>query len=182
MAMLRRAVLNLNRLVNLTVAASLKGASSASSVAATSRISNSQLGPLSYRFCSSEIDLSAGENRRRLINRLLYRSKQRGFLELDLVLGKWVEENIHSMDENGIRSLIQVLDLENPDLWKWLTGQEQPPESVSTNPVFSAVREKVMNNLKSYSAPETRTTPGQPWVRGWDDIKRGQGSPVAGNQ
>lgn len=24
---------------------------------------------------------------------------------------------------------------ENPDLWKWLTGQEQPPEAVKTNPV-----------------------------------------------
>lgn len=24
---------------------------------------------------------------------------------------------------------------ENPDLWKWLTGQEQPPEAIDTNPV-----------------------------------------------
>ena len=24
---------------------------------------------------------------------------------------------------------------ENPDLWKWLTGQEQPPEAVNKNPV-----------------------------------------------
>ena len=24
---------------------------------------------------------------------------------------------------------------ENPDLWKWLTGQEQPPETLSINPV-----------------------------------------------
>lgn len=43
--------------------------------------------------------------------RLIYRSKQRGYLELDLVLGKWVEEHIQSMDENGIKSLVHVLDL-----------------------------------------------------------------------
>ncbi|KAE8710633.1 Succinate dehydrogenase assembly factor 2 [Hibiscus syriacus] len=68
------------------------------------------------------IDLSNDKSKRRLLNRLLYRSKQRGVLELDLVLGKWVEQHIHSMEENGIKDLIHVLDLENPDLWKWLTG------------------------------------------------------------
>jgi hypothetical protein len=41
----------------------------------------------------------------------MYRSKQRGFLELDLVLGTWVEQHIRSMDEANIRSLLQVLDL-----------------------------------------------------------------------
>ncbi|KAI3833659.1 hypothetical protein MKW92_041908 [Papaver armeniacum] len=118
------------------------------------------------------IDLSNEENKRRTINRL-YRSKQRGFLELDLVLGKWVEENIFSMDESGIKSLVHVLDVENPDLWKWLTNQEQPPEAVNNNPVFSALREKVMGNLENHASPETQATSGQPWVRGWDDLKRG---------
>ncbi|CAJ1937637.1 unnamed protein product [Sphenostylis stenocarpa] len=131
---------------------------------------------------SVNIDFSNEESKRRLINRLLYRSKQRGFLELDLVLGKWVEDNIHSLDENRIRALIHVLDLENPDLWKWISGQEQPPESISTNPVFTAVREGVVKNLEIYSAPETRATPGQPWVRGWDDIKKFRGGPITGNQ
>lgn len=43
--------------------------------------------------------------------RLLYRSRQRGFLELDLVLGRWVEEHIHSMDVDGVKALVGVLDL-----------------------------------------------------------------------
>lgn len=86
------------------------------------------------------------------------------------------------MDENGIKSLVHVLDLENPDLWKWLTAQEQPPEGLEINPVFTALHDKVMNNLNTYSAPETRAMPGQPWVRGWDDIKKGRDGPIAGNQ
>ncbi|KAL3512054.1 hypothetical protein ACH5RR_024771 [Cinchona calisaya] len=69
------------------------------------------------RFYSSnqslDIDLSREESKRRLFNRMLYRSKQRGFLELDLVLGKWVQDHIHSMDGNGIKALVHVLDLGN---------------------------------------------------------------------
>lgn len=69
-----------------------------------------------YRWVSNttqslDIDLANDEKKKRLFNRLLYRSKQRGFLELDLVLGKWVEEHIHSMDENGIKALVDVLNL-----------------------------------------------------------------------
>ncbi|XP_020977417.1 succinate dehydrogenase assembly factor 2, mitochondrial isoform X2 [Arachis ipaensis] len=134
---------------------------------------------------SLHIDLSDEESKRRLFNRLIYRSKQRGLLELDLVLGKWVEDNIHSLDESRVRALVHMnsfLHSENPDLWKWLSGQEKPPESVSSNPVFAAVHERVMKNLESHSAPETRATPGQPWVRGWDDIKKGRDGPIVGNQ
>ncbi|KAL5543118.1 hypothetical protein UlMin_010828 [Ulmus minor] len=131
---------------------------------------------------SLEVDLSNEESKRRLFNRLVYRSKQRGFLELDLVLGKWVEEHIHSLDESGIKSLFHVLELENPDLWKWLTGQVQAPDAVKINPVFMAIRGKVMNNLDSHASPETRAKAGQPWVRGWDDYKKGRDSPITGNQ
>ncbi|GLT39911.1 hypothetical protein SLA2020_140770 [Shorea laevis] len=177
MASLRRALFNAHQILK----------SSALS-ARTETLLRPQYGWVS-RFSSSDIsstrsldmDLSNEESKRRLFNRLLYRSRQRGFLELDLVLGKWVEDNIHSMDENGIKSLVHVLDLENPDLWRWLTGQEKPPEAVSINPVFSAVQEKVMRNLNNHSAPETRATPGEPWVRGWDDIKKGCDGPITGN-
>uniref|UniRef100_A0A453TCK9 Uncharacterized protein n=3 Tax=Aegilops tauschii subsp. strangulata TaxID=200361 RepID=A0A453TCK9_AEGTS len=43
----------------------------------------------------------------------MYRSKQRGFLELDLVLGTWAEQHVRSMDEANVRSLLQILDLES---------------------------------------------------------------------
>ncbi|MQM18202.1 hypothetical protein Taro_051190 [Colocasia esculenta] len=57
--------------------------------------------------------------------------------------------------------------VENPDLWKWLTGQERPPETVNVKPVavFTTVRSKVMHNLNRLSAPATRAASGQPWLR-----------------
>ncbi|KAG6418241.1 hypothetical protein SASPL_120442 [Salvia splendens] len=72
--------------------------------------------------------------------------------------------------------------LENPDLWKWLTSQEEPPEAVKVNPIFIAVWQKVTSNLENHAAPGTRATPGQSWVRGWDDFKKGRDGPISGNQ
>ncbi|KAI3846768.1 hypothetical protein MKX03_028284 [Papaver bracteatum] len=67
--------------------------------------------------------------------------------------------NIFSVDESGTKSLVHVLDV-----------------------VFSALREKVMGNLENHASPETRATPGQPWVRGWDELKRRRGNPMSGNR
>ena len=45
-----------------------------------------------------------------MINKLTYRSKQRGFLELDLLMGLWAEENIPRMDMRTMRDFSIVLD------------------------------------------------------------------------
>ncbi|KAK8448280.1 hypothetical protein SEVIR_8G255400v4 [Setaria viridis] len=78
------------------------------------------------------------------------------------------------MDESNIRAAPSCkCSTSKTDLWKWLTGQEQPPEDLNSNPVFTAIKSKVTDNLSKHASPETRSTPGQPWVRGWDDIKKG---------
>ncbi|KAJ7534302.1 hypothetical protein O6H91_13G088800 [Diphasiastrum complanatum] len=67
--------------------------------------------------------------------RIFYRSRQKGFLELDLLLGEWAEDNIQDLHGEQLEVLVEVLDVENPDLWKWLTGQDGAPESLTSNMV-----------------------------------------------
>jgi succinate dehydrogenase flavin-adding protein (antitoxin of CptAB toxin-antitoxin module) len=72
-----------------------------------------------------------------LVNKLMYRSKQRGFLELDLMVGLWAEKELPKMPVSMLRHFSEVLDMENPDLFKWLTGQLPAPEEVASNPAYA---------------------------------------------
>ena len=74
--------------------------------------------------------------RKVLVNRLLYRSRQRGFLEMDLLVGIWAEKQVPVMSEDMLRQFEAVLDQENPDLYKWLTGQEPPPAAMAENAAY----------------------------------------------
>ncbi|KAL6756185.1 Flavinator of succinate dehydrogenase-domain-containing protein [Haematococcus lacustris] len=105
-------------------------------------------------------------------SRLLYRSKQRGFLELDLLVGLWAEKEIPAMNLPMLQDLAVMLDQENPDLFKWLTGQLPPSELMASNMAFKALRKHVAQQLGSNSQQKSHASQGVEWVRGWDDAWR----------
>ena len=72
----------------------------------------------------------AGCLRRHWRRRLLYRSKQRGWLEMDIMLGNWAAANLPRLQEAELQQFQEVIDMENPDLYKYLTGQVPVPEEV----------------------------------------------------
>ncbi|CAI5517965.1 unnamed protein product [Closterium sp. Naga37s-1] len=101
---------------------------------------------------------AAAEAVRQNLNRLRYRSRQRGFLELDLLLGKWVEQHLPSLDPPHLTALARLMD-----------------------EVYVSIRSKVDERLHRMH-PAVKAEPGLPWVRGWEDMQRQPGTPPAGNQ
>ena len=76
--------------------------------------------------------------------RLTWRAKSRGWLELDVLMGTFVEKHIADFDEPKLDLLEEVLELENPDLFKWFTQQAPvPDELVQENPVMKLMMEWV---------------------------------------
>ncbi|EOD29218.1 hypothetical protein EMIHUDRAFT_434617 [Emiliania huxleyi CCMP1516] len=78
---------------------------------------------------------------------LLYRSKQRGWLEMDIMLGGWARRPCpgrrrlpdvpphppHSTP--ALTQFAEIIEMENPDLYCWLTGQQDVPDDIS-NPLL----------------------------------------------
>ena len=116
---------------------------------------------------ATSIDVNDG-NRENVRRRLLYRSQQRGWLELDLVMGQWAQENLSSLNDEMLKEYSELLDEENPDLFKWFTGQLKAPERVQKNFAFSEIQKEIKAKLQVGNSMSMNTT-GAEWVRGWND-------------
>jgi antitoxin CptB len=90
------------------------------------------------RLSSSELE----EKRRRM----LYHSKQRGWLELDLILGTFAECHLAKLAEKDVVDFEKILEEENPDLFKWLSGQSPVPSEFKEMDVLKLLMKHVNEN------------------------------------
>lgn len=67
------------------------------------------------------------ENRRK---RLKFRAWHRGTREMDLLLGSFADRHIMNFTEDQVREFETLLELSDPDLYNWISGQEKPPENL----------------------------------------------------
>lgn len=44
-------------------------------------------------------------------------------------------ENLGRLNDTELTQFQELLDMENPDLFKWLTGQQQVPDDVRVRPL-----------------------------------------------
>ena len=124
---------------------------------------------------STTEDETNRERRKRVIHKMLYRAKQRGFLELDVVVGEWAERNLNARtSDTFLDQFAMVLDEENPDLYSYLTGQTEAPTYLrEENEAYKELKSHVMKFLDEKSDEKTRAKFGKEWVRGWNDIGGG---------
>ncbi|GMH42701.1 hypothetical protein BSKO_10620 [Bryopsis sp. KO-2023] len=132
-----------------------------------------RVGSVAARFgtCPVENNDDGGEaeEKRKILNKLIYRARQRGLLEMDLLLGEWAQEALPKMDMPTLNEFSVVLDEESMSLYKWLTGQSPTPEHILKNQAFVSLQKAVLARIKQNAPEGTRANPGVPWLRGWED-------------
>lgn len=82
---------------------------------------------------------------------LLYRSRQRGWLELDLILGTWAENNLDKLTPVELIEYETVVKQENPDLMNWLCEGRELPAELNTS---------IMHKLIAYTHGNRKA-----WIR-----------------
>ena len=105
----------------------------------------------------AERGVDAEEVRRK---RLLYRSKQRGWLEVDLLLGSWAAQHVPGLSPAELDEYEALLNQETIDIFQIVNGQQPPPPELAGS--------KVLARLQAYaeSAPFGKAS-----VQGYEAVK-----------
>ena len=87
-------------------------------------------GKIKGDFSAKEVD----EIRRR---RVIYRAKQRGWLEADILLGSWAKENVSNLSEDELTQFETILQEETIDLYNFVSGKDPLPDHLKALPVMA---------------------------------------------
>lgn len=80
------------------------------------------------------------------LKRLKMRSMRRGIKEMDLILTAYADDNLPQMDAQALDDYDALLNENDQDLYRWVTGQEAAPER------FSALISKISQALQKESS------------------------------
>ncbi len=81
---------------------------------------------------------SEGLSERR--RKLLFRSWHRGIREADLIMGRFADSCIATLTDDDLDQYEVLLDVPDRDLYAWVVGEYEPPQSFDT-PVFRKLRD-----------------------------------------
>eukprot|EP01090_Pellita_catalonica_P002010 TRINITY_DN11697_c0_g1_i1.p1 TRINITY_DN11697_c0_g1~~TRINITY_DN11697_c0_g1_i1.p1 ORF type:complete len:139 (+),score=15.98 TRINITY_DN11697_c0_g1_i1:65-481(+) len=88
----------------------------------------------------------SGERRK-----LLYRSRERGMLETDLILGTFALENLASLTEEEATQYSDLIDELDPDIWNWITKRAEVPAKHQNN-IMTRLQAHALSNPLGYTS------------------------------
>jgi succinate dehydrogenase flavin-adding protein (antitoxin of CptAB toxin-antitoxin module) len=68
---------------------------------------------------------------------LLYRSKQRGLLEVDVILGSWAYDNIPKLNKNALLKYEKILNQDTTDIFDVIIGSKSIPQELDKDLIKS---------------------------------------------
>ena len=71
------------------------------------------------------------ELRAHRLKRMRMRSMRRGIKEMDLILSAFVAEHLEAMDARALDDYDALLNENDQDLYRWVTGQDTPPDRLA---------------------------------------------------
>ena len=71
--------------------------------------------------------------------KLTFRAWRRGFLEIDLILGRFADRKLAGLDEAGLDAFERLLEAPDQDVYEWITGQAEAPAEHDT-PTLAQIR------------------------------------------
>jgi antitoxin CptB len=72
--------------------------------------------------------------------RILFRARRRGLREMDIALGTFADARLAGLSEDEVAEFERWLELPDPDILAWLTGEAPTPSEFDT-PLFQELRD-----------------------------------------
>lgn len=66
------------------------------------------------------------------LRRVRYRSWHRGCKETDVILGRFADERLETLNPEQLSVYEKLLDEQDVDIWNWLVGKEEVPDTAYT--------------------------------------------------
>jgi succinate dehydrogenase assembly factor 2 len=73
--------------------------------------------------------------------RVIYRSKQRGLLEVDLLMGSWASQYVNSLTEKELTDYEMFLNEETIDIFNYVTKKEELPAHLKDLEIVSRLQD-----------------------------------------
>jgi antitoxin CptB len=71
--------------------------------------------------------------------RILFRAWHRGMREMDLIMGRFAEENLDKMSDEELDTFELLIEAQDRDVLAWITNEKETPSNYDT-PVFQSLK------------------------------------------